>query len=160
MQQSLNENQHLHSYYFDSHSVRASHAKRLANFLIDLSFFWGVIYVTGILTILQAGDSPDNLEISSGLDILDIIILIILYVIFIFIQEAFLKGKTLGKFITSTRAVSVDDKKMSLSIILKRSLIRAIPFCFLSGLGSPCDPWQDKWTDTKVIDEKKSTDKN
>ena len=132
----------------------------MANYLIDLAVFVAFIYFTGILAQLQIVDSPDNIEISSGLDVVDFIILLFLYVVFMFLQEAFLKGKTIGKFITFTRAVNIDDKTISYNTALIRSLTRSIPFCFISAFTSPCNPWQDQWSDTKVIDERKKKGKS
>ena len=154
MHQSLQENRHIEPFYLETNYVFASRFKRLANYVIDLAIFSGFLYFTGILYLLQSADAPDNIEISPGLDILDVFTIITLYIIFMFIQETFLKGKSIGKFITGTRAVTLDEKRITVYAALKRSIIRAIPFCAFSAFSSPCAPWQDVWTSTKVIDER------
>jgi uncharacterized RDD family membrane protein YckC len=67
-----------------------------------------------------------------------------------------LKGKSFGKFITKTRAVNLDGINISLGTAFGRGFTRIVPFCALSAFGKPCNPWQDRWTNTIVIDEKKS----
>ncbi len=72
------------------------------------------------------------------------------------IVEGFGKGKTIGKYITGTRAVNEDGSKITFSTGFVRGLTRLVPFNALSALGSPTYPWHDKWTNTLVIDEKLS----
>ena len=73
------------------------------------------------------------------------------------IVETLLKGKSIGKFITGTRAVNFDGSRISSGTAFTRGFSRAVPFCAFSAFGTPCNPWQDRWSDTMVIDEKKSS---
>lgn len=75
---------------------------------------------------------------------------------YMFVNEYFMKGKSIGKFITGTRAVNQDGSQISVRTALMRSLIRMVPFEAFSALGTPSFPWHDKWTSTYVIDEKNS----
>lgn len=133
----------------------ASSGKRLANYLIDLASFYVVVFmlaiVLGILypTLFDYVDNP-------GGELVDRFFTLLLYGLYMGAVEALFKGKTLGKMITGTLAVNEDGTPVTGGTAFKRCMIRAIPFNALSGLGTPCRPWQDKWSDTLVIDIKKS----
>ena len=137
--------------------VQAESGKRLANYLIDVACFYATLF---ILVIILGIIFPvifvylDELAESS---LKDRLISLTLYAIFMAIVEGSFKGRTLGKVITGTRAVNEDGSPISFGTGFLRGFIRAIPFCAFSALGSPCYPWQDKWTNTYVIDIKKST---
>jgi len=70
--------------------------------------------------------------------------------------EAVFRGKSLGKLITGTQAVNLDGSSISMATAFGRGFSRAVPFCAFSAFGNPSDPWQDRWTDTMVIDQKLS----
>lgn len=72
------------------------------------------------------------------------------------ILEVVLKGKCPGKIVTGTRALNLDGSNISIGTAFGRGFTRIVPFCALSAFGNPCNPWQDRWTNTMVIDEKKS----
>jgi uncharacterized RDD family membrane protein YckC len=65
--------------------------------------------------------------------------------------ETVTKGRTIGKMVTKTRAITEDGSTISFSDALKRSLIRCIPFEPFSAFSGR--PWHDKWSNTKVIRE-------
>ena len=67
------------------------------------------------------------------------------------ISEYYFNGKTIGKFITNTRAVTLDNQTMDFDLVLKRSLCRVIPFEIASFLSNSPSGWHDQWSDTKVI---------
>lgn len=140
---------------FEQNLVRADSGKRLLNYIIDLVLFYAFIFLLGILLAIISPSSLDVLD-EPGFGFIDRVITLILYAFFMFAQEALFKGKSLGKLITGTRAVNLDGTSISTNTALKRGFSRAVPFCVFSALGSPCNPWQDKWTDTLVMDEKKS----
>lgn len=138
--------------------VRASTGKRFANYIIDMIVFY-VVLLGGFFII--AVSSPESIEglveetPASGL--LDRILSVLLYAIFMSLVEATFKGKSLGKLITGTRAVNLDGSAISMTTAFGRGFSRAVPFCVFSAFGTPCDPWQDRWTDTMVIDESQSS---
>ena len=80
----------------------------------------------------------------------------VLYTSYMFLLETIFKGKSIGKFVTGTRAVNEDGSFISTRTALLRSLSRIVPFEPFSALGNPARPWHDRWTHTYVIDEKKS----
>ncbi len=142
---------------FESTLVRATGGQRLANYLIDIASFYALFIILGIIIALVSPSTIENLDTDTGgFQLIDRLISLLLYAVYLGFAEAVLKGKTLGKLITGTRAVNLDGSKITASTAFSRGFSRAVPFCVFSALGSPCNPWQDKWTDTMVIDEKKS----
>jgi len=133
----------------------AASGKRFANYLIDLITFYVVIFSVGII-IGMMNPSFFDYEDTPGTNLLDRLITLLLYGLYMGAVEAVFKGKTLGKVITVTRVVNEDGTPVSMATAFKRGMIRAIPFNAFSALGSPCYPWQDRWSNTYVIDEKKS----
>ena len=136
----------------------ASKSKRFINFIIDRILFYIVIFLVGAAigaTLMASGNVSfldTDLE-TPFYRFLDLIISLVVYAIFYAIQESLLKGKTLGKFITKTRAVNEDNSKMNVETVLKRSFFRIIPFEPLSFLGSSSSGWHDRWSQTKVIED-------
>ncbi len=129
--------------------VQASHGKRFANYLIDVIvtyFFLGV--GIGLLTVLN----HSNLDEGGAFNL----IMILFFVLTMAIVEVSTNGRSLGKLITGTRVVNNDGTRISFGTALGRSLSRIVPFEAFSALGSPCYPWHDRWTNTYVIDIRKS----
>jgi len=135
--------------------IRASTGKRFLNYIIDLAVFYVLMFILGVgLAVtnpaLREGFSSDSFGLSSR------IIALFLYALYMSIVEAIFKGKSLGKLITKTRAINLDGSTITTKTAFARGFSRAVPFCVFSALGSPCNPWQDKWTNTMVMDEKES----
>lgn len=84
------------------------------------------------------------------------VMIIFLYGLYMSVVEALLKGKTVGKYITGTRAVTVTGFSINAKTAFTRGLIRIIPFEQFSILFNPSAPWHDKWSNSIVIDENKS----
>ena len=130
---------------------QANAGKRFANYLIDLIAFY--ILAGSLAAILMYRG-----VISSDIDpITDRIVTYILRGLFMGIVEAIFKGKTLGKLITRTRAVNEDGSPITAQTAFMRGLSRLVPFEAFSALGDPSYPWHDRWTNTYVIDETRST---
>lgn len=129
--------------------VQASHGRRFANYLIDVIvtyFFLGVFL--GLLIVI--GHSV--IDQTPAFNIL----MIAFFVLIMAIVEVSTNGRSLGKLITGTRVVNHDGTRISFGTALGRSLSRIVPFEAFSALGSPCYPWHDRWTNTYVIDIRKS----
>ena len=131
---------------------RASSGQRLANYLIDLVAFYVILFFLGMITEILLPGSMSDMNVDP---IIDRVITIIIYGLIMFVIEMAFQGKSLGKLITGTRAVTQDGATLSFEKCLIRNFVRAIPFNALSALGSPCAPWHDKWSDTLVVDDKK-----
>jgi uncharacterized RDD family membrane protein YckC len=136
--------------------VRAETGKRFANYIIDVIVFYILMFVLGMVLAVIDPSTLDIFADESGFGLLGRLLSLIFYGFYMSIVEALFKGKSLGKIITGTRAVNLDGTTISAGTAFGRGFSRAVPFCAFSAFGNPCDPWQDRWTDTMVIDEKKS----
>ena len=137
--------------------IRADTGKRLLNYVIDLVLFYLIFFAVGILLAIISPSAIDNLtDDSTAFSLIDRLFTLILYALYMSVVEAVFKGKSLGKLITGTRAVNFDGSRISAGKAFERGFSRAVPFCVFSAFGNPCNPWQDRWTNTMVIDEKKS----
>lgn len=61
-------------------------------------------------------------------------------------------GKTPAKFLTKTKVVTESGEKPDFTTILKRSLIRFVPFDLFSFSGKNPIGWHDKWSHTRVVE--------
>ncbi len=130
---------------FETILTPASKGKRFVNGLIDyilIGFVLGIlIQIFNGLSIALYGNFLVRYLIQS-----------IFIVVFCSLEEIALKGKTIGKLITGTRAVNEDGTPMTAQTVLIRSLCRVVPFDGLSFIGNG---WHDRWSHTIVIDERK-----
>lgn len=141
----------------DNYLIRAETAKRLLNYIIDLISFYAVFFVFGIILAIVEPDVVNGIAEAEGFGLVDRVITLAFYGLYMGTIEAIFKGKSLGKYFSKTRAVNLDGSQITTSTAFIRGFSRAVPFAVFSAFGSPCNPWQDKWSDTMVIDEKLST---
>ncbi len=144
--------QDLHN---ETHLAPVSAGKRFGTFLIDLVVFYILIFV--ITIVLVSEDSIITSEINGNgfsVDFKFRLTGLLFYALLMGLQETIFKGRSIGKFVMGTRAVNLDGSLISPKTAFLRGFSRAVPFCAFSALGTPCNPWQDKWTDTIVVDEK------
>lgn len=139
-------------------AVPASAGKRFANYLIDLAVFYILVMAVGFLLAVS---NPEMIDAyaeydSVGAEWLDRLLGLMLYGLYMFLQETVFSGKSLGKFLTGTRAVNTDGTNITAKTALLRGLSRMVPFEVFSALGTPTLPWHDQWSKTYVIDEKAS----
>lgn len=149
------------SYRSKKHLPRASQAKRFGNFIIDRIMIYifsfgaggliGVYLVSVDSEYLYLLEQKNNLTVT----ILDYLLGAILTLAYYTLCEYYLKGKTIGKYVTKTRAVRDDlNGELTLGNAFKRSASRIVPFEPFSFLGDNGQSgWHDKWTDTRVVDE-------
>lgn len=136
--------------------ARTVSSKRFLNFIIDLAFFYLLIVVTAVVfAIVAPGLFTDFAASPLANPLMDRLLSLVLYALYMGAMEAIFKGKSLGKLLTGTRAVNLDGSPIATGSAFARGFSRAVPFCVLSAFGSPCNPWQDRWTDTMVIDERR-----
>lgn len=137
--------------------VRASTGKRFANYIIDMIAFYLVAFAIIMFIAVSSPTSiEDMVDDNAGSQLIDRILFIVGYALFMSIVAALFKGKSLGKLITGTQAVNLDGSSISVGTAFGRGFSRAVPFCAFSAFGNPSNPWQDRWTDTMVIDQKLS----
>lgn len=137
--------------------VRAETGKRFINYLVDVVVFYLLVLAFGFMIGFMNPSAFDDIDDSStSFGLLDRLISLVLYALYMGVIEGLFKGKSLGKLITKTRAVNLSGSPIGWSEAFARGFSRAVPFCVFSAFGSPCNPWQDRWTSTMVIDEEKS----
>jgi uncharacterized RDD family membrane protein YckC len=141
---------------FETLVVQASLKKRFANYIIDVIFFYLLCILIGVVIAIVNPSLLENFDGYSGSGFIDRLLDLLFYGIYMFIFEAVFKGRTVGKWITGTRAVHEDGSPISVQTALLRGLSRAVPFEAFSAFGDPSYPWHDRWTDSYVIDLKQS----
>ncbi|HEX5154056.1 MAG TPA: RDD family protein [Parafilimonas sp.] len=134
--------------------VLASTGKRFLNLLIDLIFIYIFAVVVGVLLVLSRNAVSYSSDDSYG-SLFYRFVGYLIYLTYYLICEIAFKGRTIAKFITGTRAVNEDGTEMLPKTVLLRSLSRIVPFEPFSAFG--IRPWHDKWTNTYVIDVKKTS---
>ena len=134
-------------YQSELNLVKASKGKRFANLLID--YILAIILVVIAMFVMDLTGLSFIYENAFGERLTGMLFFALYYIL----TEGMLKGKSIGKFITKTRAVSADGSHMDFSTVIKRSFSRIVPFDAFSFLGSEPTGWHDRWTDTIVIDE-------
>ncbi|MBL3658326.1 RDD family protein [Fulvivirga sediminis] len=78
----------------------------------------------------------------------------VLYLFYHVIMEASF-GKTVGKFVTKTKVVTLERGRPSLLQVIGRSFARCIPFDSFSFFGgNGAIGWHDSLPKTRVIDDK------
>ena len=139
--------------------IPAHPLKRLLNYFIDIIIFSLIIsFVLGILSSfsLWASNFVNTLRTQGSFTIGQQLVITFLFGLYISLTEAVLKGKTLGKYMTGTRAVSEAGQRITAETAFVRGLIRMIPFEQFSILFDMPRLWHDSWSKTIVVDEKVS----
>lgn len=128
----------------------ASNTKRFINWIVDsisISILWFIL-LPFIVVLLKKIGLFDNLQegetISLEFTVLPIILLY--YVVF----EGIFKT-TIGKLITRTKIIRLDNEKVNFIDILLRTLCRFIPLEQLSFLSEKSVGWHDRISETRII---------
>lgn len=130
--------------------IYASTDKRFLNFFLDYFICFGLVVILTIILslfgIFTEGFWEENNPAWTFLWIIS-------YFLYYFIFESKYQ-RTPAKFITKTKVLDIKGSKPNKSQIVKRSLIRFIPFEPLSGFGgrTPWYGWHDRWSYTMVVD--------
>ncbi len=141
----------------------ASKGARLLNYIIDIIVFYAISFVIGIIwgMYILANNSKiiqePNGEVQDGGTVQLTLLVAFLFILLAYytLMEAFTKGHTIGKFITGTKAVSMDGSNITFKQAFIRSISRFVPFEAFSALALGYTPWHDSWADTVVIKMKK-----
>jgi len=150
----FNEEQTLTKTFF-----HASKGKRFANYFIDIITYYLLAFVVGIflgLLALAIGREDiflDETPPDITQRLIEIILGLILLAAYYTFCEYYFKGKTLGKVITKTRTVTLDNRRIDMRTAFIRSLCRLVPFEAFSFLRDEPGGWHDEWSNTKVIDD-------
>ncbi|NOU62298.1 RDD family protein [Marinifilum caeruleilacunae] len=128
----------------------ASNTKRFINWIIDsisISILWFIL-LPGIVIVLKKVGLLENLKEGQTMS-LEFTILPIAFFYYI-ILEGILQT-TLGKQITKTKIIRLDNKKVNFIDILLRTLCRFIPLEQLSFLSEKPIGWHDRISETRVV---------
>lgn len=123
---------------------KASLGFRFANFFIDYFILVIVIAFFEIFIGRIFG-------MGSYSELIFLLMNLIVFVLFYSLQEIVFKGRTIGKFITRTKVVTVDGEEPSAEKYFIRSLCRMIPFEAFSFLFSSESGWHDTISNTRVV---------
>lgn len=134
---------------------KATGGQRFANYLIDLLVLFAVNFVLSMAALFIYEMTSINFFYfyNNGGIIWEFVSGYFISTIYYFMWEYFSNGRTVGKLVTGTRAISIDGEDASTSQIFYRSLCRLIPFNAFSFLGT--NGWHDTLSETRVIDSKK-----
>lgn len=138
--------------------VPASRGQRFANYCVDLLMTYILGAAIGILiafVLLYTGneDKVDAWSNSNSNRLEDYLFGFITTILYYTFFEFTTGGKTVGKYVTKTRAITSDGQKMDFATVLARSCCRVVPFDAFSFLGDDASGWHDKWSKTLVIKE-------
>lgn len=138
--------------------VQASRGQRFVNMLIDRVFFyvlWRWVFAIPLARLIVAL----NIDLENSVErfIFFYITAIVIDIFFYSLLETATGGRTIGKFVTRTRAVYEDGTRLDFRRALLRTICRIVPFDAFSALGDPSYPWHDRWSHTYVIQESLST---
>ena len=154
MEEIQNLAEQSNNYYTESafEPEYASTGQRFANYIIDLIIFYIVMFgIGGMIGIgmVATGKTYQPWSEDAGSKLLEYLISFTIYMIFYTFSEGASGGRSIGKLITGTKAVKVDNTRITWTDALIRSLCRIVPFEPFSAFGG--NPWHDRWSGTKVI---------
>ena len=137
---------------------QAASGRRLANYIVDNIIFyltWRFFLFRPIVSLLVL--VREYTQSTVALYVAAYVVILTWSISLNAMLETFTGGKTIGKFITRTRAVNEDGTRITARTAILRSLSRLVPFEAFSALGTPSYPWHDRWTKTYVVDERLSS---
>ena len=126
--------------------MSASPGLRLLNLLIDFGGQFLLTYCISFAVYFVWGEAGFEQMMSIPDLVFGAAVTMVYYVAF---EWAF--GRTIGKFITGTKAVTAVGGRLGMGAVLGRTACRFIPFEAFSFLGSGARGWHDSMTNTYVI---------
>lgn len=132
----------------------AGSGKRFLNYLIDRVAVFGIFFVLGIVlvTLDEYGVTFEASSIFDDMSFLQDMLLTGVVTVMYYCCFEGACGRSLGKWITGTKVVSVTGEPLSFGKVLGRNLTRLVPFEAFSFLGDADSGWHDAWSGTRVID--------
>lgn len=129
----------------------ADGGRRFANYLIDRIL--SQVLAGGSIVLFES--SPKPFEDQGTVDVMGFILIYLMIFAYYTLLEGAFNGKTIGKFITRTRAVQEDGSPLTWERAALRSLCRLIPFDAFSFMFSDIG-WHDKLSKTRVVNSRRS----
>ena len=130
----------------------ASKTKRFTNWLVDticISILWFILMPLILMVMMKIG-LFDHLKDGENMDLgfTFFPVALLYYLVF----EGIFKT-TIGKLITRTKIVRLDNENLGFIDILLRTFSRFIPFEQLSFLMDNSVGWHDKISETRIVDK-------
>ena len=129
----------------ESEQEPASRGRRFANLLIDTVCYYALAVVVGIIIALVDASFFDHMS-TAGEYLYGAGVMVIYY-----LPTEVLFGRTLGKLVTRTRVVSESGGPPEVQQVLRRTLIRFMPFEAFSFLREGAVGLHDRWSETRVV---------
>lgn len=124
---------------------------RMANCVVDMIIYQILISFVGYVSALTVANSQNNLAIDLGLEFSFFITTLLIYPLYYSFFE-YTWQRTPGKFITKTIVVNEYGEKPDLGYIILRSVLRMVPFEFISCYGDKYSyGWHDKFSKTWTV---------
>ena len=124
---------------------------RFGHFVVDFIAFQVLILIVDYIfkTVLNA--TSFNFQLNASVGLIASIVLLLFYPLMYIVCES-LWQKTPGKFLTKTRVIDEYGNKPEFMAIVFRSLIRVVPFDWISSYGDKYSHgWHDRWSKTWVV---------
>jgi uncharacterized RDD family membrane protein YckC len=138
--------------------VPASIGKRFINYMVDIILF-SFLLVFILVAAAPVYPLMNKIMAQQPLDLTERFVIWFMYGLYMSVLESVLKGKSVGKYITGTRAVNINGHPVSRETAFARGLIRIVPFEQISALTFDFSAplmWHDRWSKSIVVDEAKS----
>lgn len=119
--------------------------KRFVNYLVDN------IFMAFLLVFILTTAGVDIVAFTKNSLSVQLYTLPLMLVYYTLMEFAF--GKTIGKFFTKTRVISLDGNRLTFGQCLFRAVCRIIPIDFVSGFLFNGNFWHDSIPNTKVIED-------
>ena len=123
----------------------ASRSRRFVNFLVDMIAYYILLIIVAVIIMLMDPLFVDQIEGPGGY-VFGASVLILYY-----LPSEALFGRTLGKLLTRTRTVSESGDTPTFSQVLRRTLVRLVPFEALTFCRKPGIGLHDRWSATRVV---------
>jgi uncharacterized RDD family membrane protein YckC len=132
----------------------ATQGARFGTYVIDRILSFGLSMLLALAYFAMNTDAAERFdENSANGKILDYAFGYLSLVVYYMVFETLCNGRTIGKMICGTRAMTTEGEIMSAGTVMKRTLCRIVPFDGLSFLGAIGNGWHDRWSDTMVVTE-------
>lgn len=135
---------------------KADKGLRFVNLLIDFVFFilimFAIGFVAGLVLYFIDPYSTFFEDLEDINPFLDRILTSFIMAFYYYGMETLTKGRSIGKFITGTKVVTLEGDLPTAKIFLKRSFCRIIPFEAFSFLGE--NGWHDSIPKSAVVVKK------
>lgn len=126
--------------------------KRIGNYAIDVLAIVVIEMVTGVFLIVFYGMDSPIYSLLFNDSIGKLIFIFLLNVLYYTLFEA-ITGKTIGKYLTKTKVVTLTGGKPGWAGILLRSVCRFIPLDQISFILNSDSGWHDSLSKTMVVDK-------